>query len=36
MRSLRTIAGEYPQEDIYNMDETRLFWKILLSRGLLS
>jgi hypothetical protein len=36
MRSLQTIAGEYPQEDIYNMDETGLFWKMLLSRGLLS
>ena len=36
MRSLQTIAGEYPQEDIYNMDETGLFWKMLFSRGLLS
>lgn len=36
MRSLQTIAGEYPQEDIYNMDKTGLFWRMLLSCGLLS
>jgi hypothetical protein len=36
MRSLQTIAGEYKEEDIYNIDETGLFWRLLRSRGLLS
>jgi hypothetical protein len=36
MRSLQTIAGEYKEEDIYNMDETGLLWRMLPSRGLLS
>jgi DDE superfamily endonuclease/Fission yeast centromere protein N-terminal domain/Tc5 transposase DNA-binding domain len=34
MKSLQTVAGEYPEEDIYNMDEAGLFWKMLPSRGL--
>ena len=34
MRSLRTLAGEYQEEDIYNMDETGLFWRMTPSRGL--
>jgi hypothetical protein len=36
MRSLQTIAGEYKEEDIYNMDETGLYWRMHLSYGLLS
>ena len=36
MRSLQTIAGEYQEEDIYNMDETGLFWKMIPSRSLSS
>lgn len=28
------IAGEYDEENIYNMDETGLFWKMMPSRGL--
>jgi hypothetical protein len=36
MKSLQTVAGEYPEDDIYNMDETGLYWKMLPSRGLLS
>ena len=36
MRALQTIAGEYAEEDIYNMDETGLFWKMMPSRGLSS
>ena len=34
MASIRTIAGLYQEEDIYNMDETGLFWKMTPSRGL--
>lgn len=36
MRALQTVAGEFQEEDIYNMDETGLFWKMIPSRGLLS
>jgi hypothetical protein len=36
MRALQTIAGEYAEENIYNIDKTGLFWKMLPSRGLLS
>jgi hypothetical protein len=36
MRALQTICGEYQEEDIYNMDETGLFWKKSPSRGLSS
>lgn len=36
MRALQTIAGEFAEDDIYNMDETGLYWKMLPSRGLLS
>ncbi|EIC06936.1 CENP-B protein, partial [Microbacterium laevaniformans OR221] len=36
MKALRTIAGEYDEEDIYNMDETGLFWKLSPSQGLSS
>ena len=34
MRALRTLAGEYKEEDVYNMDETGLYWKMIPSRGL--
>ena len=34
MAALRTIAGEYKDEDIYNIDETGLYWKMMPSRGL--
>ncbi|RDW84504.1 hypothetical protein BP6252_02094 [Coleophoma cylindrospora] len=36
MKGLQTVAGEYNEEDIYNMDETGLYWRMLVSRGLLS
>jgi hypothetical protein len=34
MKALQTIAGEYEDNNIYNMDETGLFWKMMPSRGL--
>ena len=34
IRSLQTIAREFAERDIYNIDKTRLFWKIMLSQGL--
>jgi hypothetical protein len=34
MKALKTICGEYQEEDIYNMDETGLFWRRSPSRGL--
>ena len=34
MKALRTLAGEYKEEDIYNMDETGLYWRMMPSRGL--
>jgi hypothetical protein len=36
MKGLRTITGEYAEEDIYNMDEAALFWKLMPCRGLSS
>ena len=27
MIELRTIVAPYPSKDVYNMDETGLFWK---------
>ncbi|PQM43460.1 hypothetical protein VC83_09587 [Pseudogymnoascus destructans] len=36
MKGLRTIASEFEEENIYNMDETRLYWKMMPSRGLAS
>jgi len=36
MKGLRTIAGEFEEQDIYNMDETGLYWKMMPSRGLSS
>jgi hypothetical protein len=36
MNTLQEIAGEYAEDDIYNMDQTGLFWKMMSSRGLSS
>jgi hypothetical protein len=36
MKALQTVAGEYEEENIYNMDESGLFWKMMPSRGLSS
>jgi hypothetical protein len=36
MKALQTVAGEYLEDDIYNMDEIGLFWNMLPSRGLFS
>lgn len=36
MKALQTISGDYKEEDIYNMEKTGLYWKVLPSRGLLS
>ena len=35
MKAWQTIVGEY-QEDVYNMDETRFYWRMFSSRDLLS
>lgn len=34
MRSIQTLCGDYEEEDIYNMDETGLFWRQSPSGGL--
>jgi hypothetical protein len=34
MKGLQTLAGEYEEENIYNMDESGLFWRMMPSRGL--
>lgn len=34
MAAIRTLAGSYAEDDIYNMDETGLFWRMSPSRGL--
>jgi len=36
MRAVQTLCGEYREEDIYNMDETGLYWRRALSSGLSS
>ncbi len=36
LAELRTFLSDYPLEDIYNMDETGLFWKLLPDRTLAS
>ena len=36
MRAIQTIAGDFEEDNIYNMDETGLFWKMSPSRGLSS
>ena len=34
MAAIRTLPGQYMEDDIYNMDETGLFWRLSPSRGL--
>ena len=34
MKAVQTLAGEYKEDDIYNMDETGLFWRQATSSGL--
>lgn len=34
MKAIQTIAGEYNEEDIFNMDETGLFWRQAPTSGL--
>lgn len=34
MRALQTLAGEFQEEDIYNIDETGLYWQMTHSQGL--
>ena len=34
MRSIRTLRGEYAEEDVFNMDETGLFWRMAPSSDL--
>lgn len=34
MKAIQTIAGEYNEEDIFNMDETGLFWRQPPTSGL--
>jgi hypothetical protein len=36
MKAVRTLCGEYNEEDVYNMDETGLFWRSAVNHGLLS
>lgn len=36
MKAVRTLCGEYLEDDIYNMDETGLFWRSAVNHGLLS
>jgi hypothetical protein len=36
LSDLRNLLEQYPLEDIYNMDETGLFWKLLPDRTLAS
>ena len=34
MKAIRTVAGEYNEENIFNMDETGLFWRQAPTSGL--
>ncbi|OJJ85474.1 uncharacterized protein ASPGLDRAFT_45434 [Aspergillus glaucus CBS 516.65] len=34
MKAVQTLAGEYEEDNIYNMDETGLFWRQAPSSGL--
>lgn len=36
MKAVRTLCGEYAEDDIYNMDELGLFWRSAVNQGLLS
>ena len=33
MLGLQTVAGEYEEADIYNMDESGLFWRMMPFEG---
>lgn len=34
MKAVQTLCGEYLEDDIYNIDETGLFWKLAPTSGL--
>ena len=34
MHQIRALASEYGPDDIYNMDETALYWRKSISKGL--
>jgi len=34
MKAVQTVCSQYPEEDIYNMDETGLYWRRGISAGL--
>lgn len=34
MKPIQAKAVEYQEEDLYNMDELGLFWRMSVSRGL--
>lgn len=34
MRAIRTLCGEYPEDNIFNIDETGLYWRQTPSAGL--
>jgi len=36
MKAIQTLCGEYPEEAIYNMDETGLFWQRSPCAGLMA
>jgi hypothetical protein len=36
IRVIQTLSGEYEEENIYNMDESGLFWRQAPSSGLAS
>jgi hypothetical protein len=36
MVAVRTLCGEYEEDEVYNMDETGLFWRNSIHRGLTS
>jgi hypothetical protein len=33
MKAIQTLCGEYPEDDVYNMDESGLFWRMAVSTG---
>ena len=34
MKAVRTLYSEYLEDNIYNMDETGLYWRAIISIGL--
>jgi hypothetical protein len=36
MRAFQTVAGEYLEEDIYNMDQMGLYWKMTPTRDFMT